>query len=124
MTIATLLIRVSNIFFVEKKEFDFLVFLENTSSRSHRDRRPSEKIVANREFVYFLLLNRNFADNFQATIRKRLLAVNRSWRLTAQRGPSEPSAKSTRPMELIGLHKVMMKNEETPLYVFLKYEMR
>jgi hypothetical protein len=35
-----------------------------------------------------------------------------------QRGPSERSAKLTRPMELIGLLKVMMKNEKTALYEF------
>lgn len=47
----------------KKKESDFL---ENTSSRSHRDRRPSEKIVANREFFSIVnsLLNSIIADNF------------------------------------------------------------
>ena len=63
MAIATLLIRVSTFFCPKKKESDFL---ENTSSRSHRDRRPSEKIVANREFFSIVnsLLNSIVADNF------------------------------------------------------------
>ena len=64
MAIATLLIRVSTFFCPKKKNLIF--YLENTSSRSHRDRRPSEKIVANREFFSIVnsLLNSIVAENF------------------------------------------------------------
>jgi hypothetical protein len=51
--------------------------------------------------------------------RKRLLTDSSYWRPTVQRGPSEQSAKPTRPMALIGLLKVMMKNEIAALYELL-----
>ena len=42
--------------------------------------------------------------------------VSSCWRLTMLRGLSEQSARPTRPMGLIGLLKVTMKNEVIAMY--------
>ena len=60
-----------------------------------------KKIVANREFLVPFFFFPSLADHFQATNRKRRPAVKSCWKLTGQRGPSEPSANSTRVMGLI-----------------------
>jgi hypothetical protein len=59
-------------------------FLENPSTRSHRDRRPSEKIVANRDFspyLCFFLCWQVLGDIEEESARRQeLLQANRAER--------------------------------------------
>jgi hypothetical protein len=71
------------------------------------------QIVSSYVFLFAVL-----SDVFQAIHRKRLPSVSSSCRPTVLRGPNEPSANSIRRTVLIGLLKVMMKNETLPQYFF------